>query len=409
MDVLPPLRTEFKASGQALGRPTKSGRAIEGRIRELSEQLDCAGAAQRSALCELALLSSCSMSACIAVANARLEARLAQVLESTRDSMVLCWAMAVLSNIADDRASRDRQHVTISALCSLICSTDPEVQHAAALHLATLSRSASLQAAISKNAVTLNSLHAIEGKESQSLSSPNARSLQREAAQYARWALRTPHGRNHKPLFKPKTQDEVKAKASVTVQKHMRRKHASNSYSAEVERRRQMATQIQAHYRGHAGRTALKLRLQEEAPAAAMVQAAIRGRLVREATVKAVSDSIPPNLVDGSPAEISETLELLLHCTDGDMPLTLSMHSAPRTAEGEPAEEAETSSIEEERTTCSLGIDTCSGGVPVLLELSIATAANRTTSKAEAFTMPVNIFTCEGTHVPLLLRLPPIS
>ena len=35
--------------------------------------------------------------------------------------------------------------------------------------------------------------------------------LQREASQYVRWALRTAQGRNYKPAFTPKTDAEMEA------------------------------------------------------------------------------------------------------------------------------------------------------------------------------------------------------
>ena len=54
---------------------------------------------------------------------------------------------------------------------------DLNVQHGAALHLATLSHSTFCQAAISKQATVMSNLYAIEGKESPSLAAPHARSL----------------------------------------------------------------------------------------------------------------------------------------------------------------------------------------------------------------------------------------
>ena len=204
----------LSASAPTLGgvKPTRS---FDTRIAELSAQLDRSESAQTSALSELALLASCSLSACTAVANAKLESRLARYLASTTNHTLQCWALSVLSNIAHDSASRERQAVVIAPLCTLIASPQPDVQHAAALHLATLSRSSNLQTVISQQQKVLDSLYAIESKESKSLAMPRAKALRKEAAQYARWALRTPHGRNHKPCFKPKTEEELQLEASI--------------------------------------------------------------------------------------------------------------------------------------------------------------------------------------------------
>ena len=92
----------------------------------------------------------------------------------------------------------------------------PEVQHAAALHLATLSHSANVQLAFKENQRALRCLHAIEGKKSMSLSLPGKQTLQNEALQYARWALRTAQGRNIKPAYVPKTDEELEYEGSMS-------------------------------------------------------------------------------------------------------------------------------------------------------------------------------------------------
>lgn len=224
--VLPPISRGLSASAPVLGggkTPSiqKASRSLVPRIRELAEQLD-RKEQQKSAVCELALLASRSASACTAVANARLEKKLVDILTTSPDTSIQCWAMSVLANTACDAASRDRQGLAVPTLCNLIASAVPEVQHSAALHLATLSHSESLQAVIGQQVSAMNHLYAIEGKSSSSLASPVTRSLQQEAAQYARWTLRTPHGRNHKPAFKPKSEEEHQEEASIRMQKHMR-------------------------------------------------------------------------------------------------------------------------------------------------------------------------------------------
>lgn len=222
---LPPISRGLSASAPVLGgggiQPMKPSRSLLPRIRELAEQLEHEGQ-QKSAICELALLASRSTSACTAVANAKLEQKLVDVLITSTDAAIQTWTMSTLANIASDSASRDRQALAVPALCTLITSSVPEVQHSAALHLATLSHSMVLQTAIGQQVSVMNQLYAIEGKSSASFASPATRSLQREAAQFARWALRTPHGRNHKPVFKPKSEEELAMEASIKVQKHVR-------------------------------------------------------------------------------------------------------------------------------------------------------------------------------------------
>ena len=74
--------------------------------------------------------------AAVRVAEAKLEPQITKVLTGTSDAMTQCWAMSILSNIAPMKGSRDRQTAAIPALCKLVASSVPEVQHAAALHLA---------------------------------------------------------------------------------------------------------------------------------------------------------------------------------------------------------------------------------------------------------------------------------
>ena len=227
MVLLEPLPSRtFSASAPVIGAgglPSvmKPSRSLGPRIRELADLLD-RKQHQKSAICELALLASRSASACTAVASGKLERKLVDILATSPDPSIQCWVMSVLANIASDSASRDRQAIAVPSLCSLVGSAVPEVQHSAALHLATLSHSKSLQLVISQNLPVMNQLSAIEGKRSASLASRANHSLQQEAAQYARWALRTPHGRNHKPTYRPKTEEELELEASIRVQKHFR-------------------------------------------------------------------------------------------------------------------------------------------------------------------------------------------
>ena len=99
----------------------------------------------------------------------------------------------------------------VPALIGLVQSRNPEVQHAAALHLATLSHSLNVQQAFGANNNALRALHDIERKSSKPLAAIGKGTLQREASQYVRWALRTAQGRNYKPAFTPKTDAEMEA------------------------------------------------------------------------------------------------------------------------------------------------------------------------------------------------------
>jgi hypothetical protein len=94
----------------------------------------------------------------MAVAEAKLEPQLTKVLRDSKDPTTVCWTLSILSNCASSKASRERQSVAIPALAALITSPIPEVQHAAALHLATLSHSDSLAAVIGSSNRTMASM-----------------------------------------------------------------------------------------------------------------------------------------------------------------------------------------------------------------------------------------------------------
>ena len=195
-----------------LGLEPAAGRSLKPRLQELTILLENGSMASRkSAVCELALLASRSDSACKAVTEEHLEHLLIRRLaEAEEDVAMQVWLMSVLSNTASDSASRERQLAAVPTLCRLVHSHVPEVQHAATLHLATLSHSRSLQAAIGAHASAVRQLNAIEVKLSTALGTRGTRSMQEEASQYARWALRTPSGRNYKPgLLKPASPSSV--------------------------------------------------------------------------------------------------------------------------------------------------------------------------------------------------------
>jgi hypothetical protein len=204
------------------------------------------------------------------------------VLKTSDDPVTQCWTLSILSNCAATRESRERQTVAVPALCALVMSPVPEVQHAASLHLATLSHSANVQAAFGENQRALRTLHDIEGKTSKALSSPGKRSLQQEASQYARWALRTAQGRNYKPLYVPKSEEQLALEASVAIQARVRSSFVANQYRKEMAQRKVAATILQAGHRSHTARKELAAEMMVQAPAAALLQGVMRGRQQRK-------------------------------------------------------------------------------------------------------------------------------
>ena len=228
------------------------------------------------------MLASKSTSACMAVAEAKIEPQLAKLLSKTSDPTTQCWTMSILSNCAMSKGSRERQAVAVPALCSMLTSSVPEVQHAAALHLATLSHSEGLTMAIGSNNRSMSVLHALESKRSATLAPPAYRSLRDEASQYARWALRTAQGRHYKPAYVPKSAEQLEAEAATAITARVKSSFVANQYRNEMKARRTAATIVQASYRGHTGRQGVAAQLMVEGPAAALLQGVMRGRRQRK-------------------------------------------------------------------------------------------------------------------------------
>ena len=224
-------------------------RSMAPRVAELGEKLTD-DAMQTKAVCsELAFLASRSMSACAAVADGRLESKLSRVLSQTSDPHLQCDVVGILSNCATaSRASCARQAASIATLSALVASANPEVQHAAALHLATLSHSDQLSAAIGKSRTAMKTLRELELQASETLASPGHASLRQQAAQYARWALRTPRGFHLKPAFKPKPLHVQEHDSSVQLQARVRSSFVANQYRNEMKARRAAAAVVQASY-----------------------------------------------------------------------------------------------------------------------------------------------------------------
>ena len=284
---LPPLgSTVARRDAPGSAPPAKPGRGIGPRVKELKQQLTQGEARAKGAVGELAMLASRSLVACVAVADAKLEAPLAKVLNTYKDPHVACWTMSVLANCASIPASRERQAVAVPALCKLVQSKVPEVQHAAALHLATLSHSPQVQQAFGANGNALRALHDIERRSSKPLSMPGRATMAQEASQYARWALRTAQGRNYKPAYMPKTDEELEAEGAVAIQARVRSSFVANQYRAEMKQRKAAATILQAGYRGHKGRDSIAAELLAQAPAVALLQGWVRGRAYRKQLAK---------------------------------------------------------------------------------------------------------------------------
>jgi len=261
----------------------RRGKSLGPRVAELASDLDPASPKCMSSVSEIALLVSCSASARAAVAAGEIEDKLLTVLSRSSDASIQCWCMSILSNLATDPASRERQAGAVPAVCVLLNSHDAQVQHAAALHLARLSHSDFLRAAISK-AGGLNSLYKLEAKPAPVRAAiaggmgmaplPSIKSkgklglLQQESQQYARWTLRTARGGNYKASFTPKTEEELRLDAAAThVQKHARAKPERLTVQAEIKGRRDATTAIQKTYRGKHDREAVSARRADAAAA----------------------------------------------------------------------------------------------------------------------------------------------
>ena len=283
---LPPLGSTVARREAPGSAPPNKPRGIGPRVKELSKQLTQGEARCKGAVGELAMLASGSLVACVAVADAKLEVPLAKVLNTYKDPYVSCWTMSVLANLASIPASRERQAVAVPALCKLVQSKVPEVQHAAALHLATLSHSPQVQQAFGANGNALRALHDIEKRSSKPLMMPGRATMAQEASQYARWALRTAQGRNYKPAYMPKTDEQLEAEGAVAIQARVRSSFVANQYRAEMKQRKAAVTILQAGYRGHKGRDAIAAEMLVQAPAIALLQGWVRGRAYRKQLAK---------------------------------------------------------------------------------------------------------------------------
>jgi len=242
-------------------------RPLAPRIDELSLHLDGVDPrAQKSAVAELAMLSSASETARRTIVKKNVERKLIGLLAAEREPQVQCWLMSILSNLASGTTSdvasvKTRQSAVVPVLCSLVTSSSADVQHLAALHLATLSHSEPLSLVISKSGA-LAHLRSLEQKQALRVNA-----MQQEASQYARWTLRTAAGRNYKPAFQPKTkfelaQEELELRAQLAAATHMQARvrghQAQVEYVQEREARTGAATTVQACYRGHLPRNALR-------------------------------------------------------------------------------------------------------------------------------------------------------
>ena len=356
--TLPPLNSTVGGGSKPTGTLSRGGvakaaKSLGPRITDLKEQLAGFSSNEsraKGACCELALLASRSLSACAAVAEAELEGELGQILKKSADPTTQCWTLSVLSNCASIGGSRERQAVVVPVLCKLVQSSVPEVQHAAALHLATLSHSSTVQAAFGENQRALRMLHSIEGKSSAPLSKPGKASLQAEASQYARWALRTAQGRNYKPAYIPKSEEELAEDASVSIQARVRSSFVAQQYKKEMAQRKAAAVILQSGYRSHKSRADVMAEMIIQAPAAALLQGVMRGRAQRkrdliereelrrehnlaasrvQARIRGKNVRAKGLLEGPGEAGLSVSLQckLVITCSDGELPCTLRIET----------------------------------------------------------------------------------
>jgi len=371
--ALPPVNARSSSAG---GKPTKS---LAPRIQELGQALVSGQPSKTKAACsELAMLATTSISACMAVADAKIEPQLSKVLLKDRDPSTQCWTMSVLANCAMNKASRERQAVAVPALCKLISSPNAEVQHAAALHLATLSHSDALTLSIAQNNKSMRTLYDLEKKTSETMAYPQYDSLRNEASKYARWALRTAQGRNYKPNFVPKSQEQLDYEASVNIQARVRSTYVANGYRKEMQARRAAATVLQAGYRGHGGRSAVAAQIMIEAPAAALlqgvmrgrkerkkrmeikenkaatkVQAMTRGRTARKGRFASSGSAADADVAGEAGAPSGVDMEIMVKCSDGEIAVPLEASAK--------AEEYKVGF----KITCTDGDFYCSVGIPI--------------------------------------------
>jgi DNA-directed RNA polymerase subunit K/omega len=296
-------------------------RAVGPRIEALAAQLDSPATA-KAAVAALAMLASCSETARRAMLVNKVEARIVALLsKSTIEPQMQTWGLSVLSNLAVGRGGlAGAQDARVPMLSALIASHDPEVQHAAALHLATLSHSPEVRRAIARApSAPLTSLYTLEdpatAKEPEP-PSPYARRLRDEALDYARLALRTSQGRNYKPAFDRRAFYAYKAqeKTSATrIQAEARRWRAQGEYNRLRRRRRSGAVIVQKNVRRLQAKASVQQLETELHTAASRIGARGRGYVVRkdiqsklpsakgtaEATEASATDELPNVLIVG--------------------------------------------------------------------------------------------------------------
>ncbi len=342
--LLPPVDTKSagRKAGSAGSKLSTSAR-LAPRISELKRQLGQSEPAVKSACGELAMIASRSINACVAVAEAEIEPPLSKVLGTTHDTSIQCWALSILSNTAAVPKSRDRQaSCAVPALCQLLCSPVAEVQHAAALHLATLSHSEGITQAISSSRDAMATIRELEKGSSNALASPAYGHLRQEASQYARWALRTAQGRNYKPAYKPKSAAQLEKEGAIEIQKRVRSALVAASYRRELRERKAAAVLLQAGYRAHTDRAELARKMLIEAPAAAAMQALVRGKqhrnaakaaeaaeaAARESAAATVQARVRGNASRSGPGgcrKVNKCVGLPIPCADGVVVLSVAV------------------------------------------------------------------------------------
>jgi hypothetical protein len=267
-------------------------RTVGPRIEALATQLQDPAAA-KSAVAELAMLASCSETARRAMLLSKVEARIVSLLSApTIEPQMQIWGLSVLSNLAVGQGrlpgGRKRQLHSVPMLSALLSSHNPEVQHAAALHLATLSHSPEVRLAIARAAsAPLASLYALEDPATAKAAppSPYARRLRDEALDYARLALRTSQGRNYKPAFDRGAFYAHKAreeKGAMHIQAEMRRRRAQAEYNRLQVQRTRGAVAVQKNVRRLQSRTRVQQLKAKLHTSASQIGANIRGCVVRK-------------------------------------------------------------------------------------------------------------------------------
>lgn len=153
-----------------------------------------------------------------------------------------------------------------------------QVQHAVALHLATVSHSPHVRRAFAvAPSAPLGSLYRLEQGADPAFAiseplAPHARRLRDEALEYARWSLHTSQGRNYKPDYDPPSFFARQAAKEASVQRlqaAVRGVKALRAFRTLLSQRAQMASSVQAHYRGVLTRREVAAHRSEVRPAAA--------------------------------------------------------------------------------------------------------------------------------------------